>query len=43
MKSMFAMVSLGVGEMMGGLLIGQVIDKFGNRAAVCTNVILVVL
>jgi predicted MFS family arabinose efflux permease len=31
MKSMYAMVSLGVGEIVGSLAIGQVIDRFGNK------------
>lgn len=31
MKSMYAMVCLGVGEIVGSLAIGQVIDKLGNR------------
>lgn len=36
-KSMFALVSLGVGEIVGALLIGQVIDRMGNRPAIiCT-------
>jgi predicted MFS family arabinose efflux permease len=31
MKSMLAMVSLGVGEIVGAFFIGQIIEKFGNR------------
>jgi predicted MFS family arabinose efflux permease len=31
MKSMLAMVSLGIGEIVGAIFIGQVIDKIGNR------------
>lgn len=31
---MFCMVALGVGEMTGGLAIGQLIDKRGSRVAV---------
>lgn len=30
MYSMFAMITLGIGEIIGGLFIGQVIDRIGN-------------
>jgi MFS family permease len=33
MKSFMAMISLGVGEIVGGLLTGHIIDKIGNRLA----------
>lgn len=39
MKSMFSMVSLGIGEIVGSLFIGQVIDKLGNRYASSVNLI----
>jgi predicted MFS family arabinose efflux permease len=35
--AMLAMVALGVGEMLGGQLIGQVIDQRGSRAACLGN------
>ena len=31
--SLLAMIPLGVGQMLGGLLIGQVVDRLGMRAA----------
>ncbi len=37
-KSMYAMVSFGVGEMLGGLLIGQVVDKRNSKDAVWVNI-----
>ena len=43
MKSMFAMVALGVGEMVGGLFIGYIIDHFGNRMAAVANVVLILI
>lgn len=43
MKSMFAMVALGVGEMVGGLFIGYIIDHFGNRKAAMANVVLILI
>eukprot|EP00347_Sterkiella_histriomuscorum_P005421 403356681 len=43
MKSMFAMVALGVGEMVGGLFIGQIIDRYGNRKAAVANVVLILI
>jgi hypothetical protein len=42
MKSMFSMVSLGIGEIIGSLLIGQVIDKVGNRVTSLITVTLIV-
>lgn len=42
-KAMFAMTALGVGEMMGGFFIGFIIDKVGNRAAVYSNLVLIVI
>lgn len=43
MKSMFAMVALGVGEMMGGLFIGYIIDNYGNRKAAVANILLILI
>jgi predicted MFS family arabinose efflux permease len=43
MKSMMAMTALGIGEMMGGLFIGQIIDRVGNRAAACANICLITI
>jgi MFS family permease len=31
MKSMYSMVSLGFGEILGSLVIGYIIDKYGNK------------
>ena len=35
------MVALGVGEMVGGLFIGLIIDHFGNRMAAVANIVLI--
>jgi len=43
MKCLFAMVSLGLGEIVGGFYIGQVIDKLGNKAASVSNLVFVAL
>jgi MFS family permease len=43
MKSMFAMVALGIGEMVGGLFIGQIIDRYGNKKAAMANILLISL
>lgn len=40
-KSMFAMTAFGVGEVLGGLFIGQIIDRFGNRVAAVCNICLI--
>lgn len=37
------MTALGVGEMLGGLLIGYVIDHQGNRAASFVNLMLITI
>jgi predicted MFS family arabinose efflux permease len=42
-KAMYAMVALGVGEIFGGLFIGQVIDRLSNKAAAWTNIILITI
>ncbi|CDW83344.1 major facilitator superfamily protein [Stylonychia lemnae] len=41
MKSLFAMVSLGIGEIVGGFYVGQIIDKFGSKTASISNIALV--
>jgi predicted MFS family arabinose efflux permease len=40
-KSMYAMVSFGFGEIVGGLLIGQVVDRKGSKPAALVNMGLV--
>ena len=42
-KSVFAFVPLGIGEILGSLFIGYVIDHQGNRPAVTCTVVSVVL
>ena len=42
-KSMFAMVAFGVGEIVGGLLIGQIVDRKGSKRASLVNMTLVFL
>ena len=42
-KAMLAMVALGVGEMLGGQLIGQIIDFKGSKAACVANALLMVI
>ena len=37
------MAVLGAGEMVGSLFMGQIVDKVSNKAAVLTNVLLVVI
>jgi len=37
------LVGLGVGEIFGGLLIGRIIDKIGNRASLMLCLILVLV
>eukprot|EP00347_Sterkiella_histriomuscorum_P023914 403332950 len=43
MKSLFSMVSLGLGEIVGGFFIGQVIDKMGNKSASIINMVCVAI
>lgn len=43
MKSFFAMVSLGVGEIVGGLAIGYVIDKVGNKLTSIISIASIIL
>ncbi len=40
-KSMFCMATFGVGEMMGSLIIGFIIDKVGNKAATLANITMI--
>lgn len=40
-RSQFAMVAMGVGEMMGGLFVGKIIDTFSSKAAVIANVAII--
>jgi MFS family permease len=43
MKSIFAMTFLGVGEVFGSLLVGQIIDKLGSRVTVTGTISLIVI
>ena len=36
------MVAFGVGEILGGLFLGQIIDKIGNRAAAVANIVMII-
>jgi predicted MFS family arabinose efflux permease len=38
---MLAMVSLGVGEILGGLMMGFIVDRIGSKKTALLNVILV--
>lgn len=38
---MFAMVAFGVGEIIGGLAIGQVVDRLGSKFASLVNMAMV--
>ena len=42
-KSMQAMICLGIGEIVGSLAIGQVIDKVGNKVTSWITIVLIVL
>ncbi|CDW80707.1 major facilitator superfamily protein [Stylonychia lemnae] len=42
-KSMLAMVAFGVGEVVGGLLIGYLIDTKGSKFVVIANVVIMIL
>ena len=42
-KAIFAMVALGVGELIGGQIIGQVVDRWGSKKASLVNVLLMVI
>ncbi len=37
------MTALGFGEILGGLYIGQVIDRFGNEKAAISNIIVIAI
>jgi MFS family permease len=43
MKSLFSMVTLGIGEIVGSLFMGQVIDKLGNKYSSSLNVLAVTI
>jgi hypothetical protein len=40
---MLAMVGFGVGEVVGGFLIGALVDRFGTKVAVLTNLSIIVI
>jgi predicted MFS family arabinose efflux permease len=40
---MMALVAFGLGEVIGGLMIGQVIDKIGSRKTALVNIVTVIL
>jgi predicted MFS family arabinose efflux permease len=40
---MLGMVAFGVGEMLGGFIIGQVVDRFDSKKAVLANVSIIVV
>ena len=40
-KSMFAMTALGIGEILGGIYTGFLIDKYGNKVATYSNIVTV--
>lgn len=40
---MYAMTALGVGEILGGLFTGLMIDRFGNKNTVYTNLAAIVI
>jgi len=42
-KSMLAMTAFGVGEVVGGLFIGYLIDNKGSKFVVVTNVVIMIL
>jgi MFS family permease len=37
------MTGLGIGEIIGGLFIGYVVDKFGTKTAIVCNFIIIIL
>lgn len=37
------MTALGIGEILGGLFIGYIVDKFGNLRAGIANIIVVII
>jgi predicted MFS family arabinose efflux permease len=42
-KSLMCMVALGFGEMIGGLFLGYIIDRWGNRKAAYCNMVMITL
>jgi MFS family permease len=38
---MLAMVGFGIGEVLGGFFIGYVVDRFGSKAAIMCNLIII--
>ncbi len=40
---MLAMTGLGIGEIIGGFLIGQIVDKFGTKTAIVCNFITIIV
>jgi predicted MFS family arabinose efflux permease len=40
---MYAMVALGVGEMMGCIFIGQIVDRMSSKAAVVVDIIIIII
>jgi MFS family permease len=41
--SMLAMVGFGLGEVLGGFLIGWIVDRFGTKVAVLTNLVTILI
>ena len=41
--SMLAMVLFGVGEILGGFLIGSIVDRFGTKAAIICNLVIILI
>jgi predicted MFS family arabinose efflux permease len=40
-KALYGLVALGVGEVLGGLLHGLMIDKIGSRKAIWLNILII--
>jgi predicted MFS family arabinose efflux permease len=40
---MLAMVGFGLGEVFGGFLIGWIVDRYGTKAAILTNLLTILL
>ncbi len=43
MRSMYAMICLGIGEIVGSFVVGQVIDRKGNKVTTYLTVALILL
>jgi predicted MFS family arabinose efflux permease len=41
--SLFVLSALGVGEMLGAVLMGRIVDKIGSKAGVITNLICILI